>query len=178
MQIALVKAIPASRRSFRTASAFLRIRVGATLLVAALCSVPLDSVACSTRGSPPSDSELFARASEVFVARVTSTKLARFNRRLCDWQAEECEYVRASYTLIEQIKGRTPQRGHVKDVTFGIGNCSLGLMAGWYYVFYISDEHRAVLHPDGSFAVGPELDPERLDELRTIGTSPHNRPWD
>jgi hypothetical protein len=148
----------------------------ATFILAVLCSIPLDAISCSTRGPGPTDSEIFAQATEVFVARVTSTELARFSRRVCAEEAEQCEYVRASYTVIEQVKGRTPRRGHVKDVTFGPGNCSLGLLAGWYYVFYISDEYRSVLHPGGSFAVGPDLDPERLDELRSIGTSPHNRP--
>lgn len=149
-----------------------------TLLLVALCGVPLDAFSCSSRDPRPTDADLFSRATEVFVARVSSTKLAHFSRRLCGVDPEECEYIRADYTLVENIKGHAPRRGHVKDLPFGPGNCSLGVMAGWYYVFYINDEHRLVLHPGGSFALGLYLEPEQLGELRAIGQPPHARPED
>jgi hypothetical protein len=142
-------------------------------LVAFACT-GANAIACSSK-HPPTDAELFERADEVFIAKITATKLARFGRDVCD-DVEECEYVRGDYELVDSFKGKPHRRGYVSDVVLGPGNCSLGLVAGWYYVFYVTDEYRMVLTPGGSFPIGSHLDETRRSRLEAIAVSPHARP--
>jgi hypothetical protein len=145
-------------------------------VVAILAIAPV-SHACSVRPRP-SDEQLFDRASEVFIAKVDSVKLVRMPKRLCDGDEEECEYVRGTYALVETLKGNPRRSGHVNDMILGPGNCSLGLFPGWYYVFYVSDRERFVLHPGGSFAIGPYPDEGQINDARAVKEHPHSRPRD
>jgi hypothetical protein len=144
---------------------------------AAVFALAPASHACSVHPRP-SDEELFERTSEVFIAKVSSVKLARMPKRLCDGDAEECEYVQGRYELVEALKGNPRRTGHVNDMLLGPGNCSLGLFPGWYYVFYVLDRERFVLHPGGSFAIGPYPDEKQFREARSVKEHPHSRPRD
>jgi hypothetical protein len=123
-------------------------------------------MACSFK--PRSSEELFADASTVFRARVTEVKLAT----LADPSipTEHVEVVEGRYEIREVFKGAPSRTGIVRDLPFGPGNCSLGLLPGMEYVFF-PGEHEMVLLPSGSFAFfnaeGSEVKP-RLEALRKL----------
>lgn len=117
------------------------------------------------------DEQLIAEAKNVFRARVTEVKLAS----LVDPTnaARTFEVVEARYEVKEVLKGAPPTSGIVRDLPFGPGNCSLGLLPGLEYVF-LPGEHEMVLAPSGSFAYfnteGTAVQP-RLDSLRKLAAT-------
>lgn len=134
---------------------------------------------CSRRGPGPTDRQLFDNASSVFVARVVETKLSRFPRSQCEDEGmnpNECYYVEATFELVESLKGRVSNRGKVSDLVFGPGNCSLGLMAGWYYVFYTQADHNFVPFIDGSFVLNSTIDNRERGIIQRLKEAPHPRP--
>ena len=103
--------------------------------------------ACSTRGDPPTDEQLFKKASSVFVAHVlrTEEKSIRVETK------NPYLVVEAEFRVVEILKGQPPSDGKVRDLVFGPGNCSLGLLAGLDYLFFIQDDqYNFVLWPTGS----------------------------
>jgi hypothetical protein len=130
----------------------------------------VQAMACSSL-SHPTDSELFAGAKAVFRARVTEAKLAKFANPYNP--SEVVEVVEAKYEIREVYKGTPSASGVVRDLPFGPGNCSLGLMPGMEYVFY-PDKNDMVLIFSGSFgyfnADGTEVKP-KLEALRTLSGS-------
>jgi hypothetical protein len=129
--------------------------------------VPL-SEACSS-SKKYTDKELFIKANSVFRARIVETKIVQF--RNPDNLSEVGEVVEAKFEIKEIFKGAPPRSGIVRDIPYGIGNCSLGLLAGVEYVFF-PGENDSVLLLSGSFGfINPDA-PEmkrRLDELRNWG---------
>ena len=98
-----------------------------------------------------------------------------------EFDAEEANepVIQGDFRLLESLKGNVPATGHVYDLPLGLGNCSLGLMAGWDYVFVIPkpDEKMGGLWfvgwPTGSAGLGPyrdagQPDPEELVEIRKL----------
>lgn len=147
-------------------------------IVLALAAPPAD--ACSRRHHP-TDEQLFDEATHVFVARVVSTQLKRLRGRECevgDLDDDDCEYVEARYELAESLKGSPGRRGKVRDLVFGPGNCSLGLLAGIYYVFYLDSDHNWVPHINGSFPLGPFYEDREREAVQRIREYPHQRPGD
>lgn len=126
------------------------------------------SEACSS-SVKLTDEELFVKARPVFRARVTETKVAQFSNP--ENLSEVTEVVEAKFEVREIYKGSPPPSSIVRDVPYGIGNCSLGLLAGVEYVFFPGD-HDLVLIYSGSFGLlnpeGKDVKP-RLDELRNFG---------
>ncbi len=114
------------------------------------------------------DEALFRKAKSVFRARVVETKIVQF--RNPDKLSEVGEVVEAKFEVKEVFKGEPPRSGVVRDIPYGIGNCSLGLLAGVEYVFF-PEEHELVSF-GGSFGLinpdGTEMK-SRLDELRNLG---------
>lgn len=112
--------------------------------------------------------ELFGKASSAFRARITEAKLVSFANPMNP--AERVEVVEAKYEVREVFKGTPPASGIVRDLPFGPGNCSLGLLPGTEYVLFPS-ENDFVLIYTGSFgffnAEGSEVKP-RLDTLRKL----------
>lgn len=110
----------------------------------------------------------FRKASEVFLARIVSTKemVCRDSRFPGD-----IPVVEGRYQLKEIFKGNPSAEAPVRDFVFGFGNCSLGLLAGLHYVFFVYDDHRFVLLPNGIAAI-VNLDSanvqEYLAQLRTF----------
>ncbi len=147
------------------------------LLVAAACSSPV--FGCSSAKPQPSDLELFESAREVFVARVVETKLSILREPDCEPDPEDpdfCSYVSGTYELQKALKGAPPVHGLVSDAVMAIGNCSLGLVAGWYYVFYLGADDNFVLHPTGSFSLGPYFDEQEQKIVRTLEEPERERP--
>lgn len=143
------------------------------LSVLGLLPVLLLSAAALACDAPARDeAALYAAARDVFVARVLSTQLRRLTPRQCEvnaMQAEHCAYVLGRFETVEVFKGAPPRRGEVRDLVATPGNCSLGLMAGQYYVFYTDTEQRWVPRQRGSFVLGPYLDDAARARLAAIG---------
>jgi hypothetical protein len=126
------------------------------------------SEACSS-SKKYTNEELFTKANSVFRARVVETKIVQF--RNPDNLSGVGEVVEAKFEVKEVFKGEPPRSGIVRDIPYGIGNCSLGLLAGVEYVFF-PGENDSVLLLSGSFGFenpdGKEIK-KRLDELRNWG---------
>jgi hypothetical protein len=153
----------------------MRLRVVVAML-AAMVAPAAD--ACSRRFHP-TDAQLFSEAEHVIVARVVSTQLRQLPRKECEADGldeDECSYVEAKYELSDVLKGSLRGRGKVRDLVFGPGNCSLGVLAGFYYVFYIDKEHNWVPHISGSFPLGPSYGERERQAVERVRVSPHQRP--
>ncbi len=133
-----------------------------------------DVAACSVHPKP-TDEELYSNADRVFVGRIMRTDLREISREECD--AEECEIIEGRYRLVESIKGTTRRTGKVVDSIFGPGTCSIGLIAGWYYVFYTGPDN-VVAWPGGTYAIGPWLRDKDLEAARNLKLPGHKRPED
>ncbi len=153
------------------------MRLSVALAVLAVMTAPAAD-ACSRRPNP-TDAQLFSEAEHVIVARVVSTELRQMPRSGCDADGlddNECSYVEAKYELSEVLKGSVRGRGKVRDLVFGPGNCSLGVLAGFYYVFYIDKEHNWVPHINGSFPLGPVYGERERQAVERVRQPPHQRP--
>jgi hypothetical protein len=153
------------------------MRLITATIVVLLLIASRSSDACSRRPHA-TDAQLYDEAKQVFVARITSTRVRTLSPAKCDDDDDECSYVEATYVLSHTIKGNPRRVGKVSDLVFGPGNCSLGLLAGWYYVFYVGSDSNFVPHIAGSFPVGPSLSPDDISELLRIKEPPHSRPRD
>lgn len=123
--------------------------------------------ACSS-SKKYTEEELFTKAKSVFRARIIETKIVQF--RNPDNLSEAGEVVEAKFEVREIFKGEPPRSGIVRDVPYGVGNCSLGLLAGIEYVFF-PEEHDLVSF-GGSFGFVNSNRVEmkkRLDQLRNWG---------
>ena len=147
------------------------------VLSACLLFAPLRAAACSVE-ERISDEEKFARAKEVFLARVIRVEEAATPAR---WGSVEFKAVQGTYKLLEVFKGEPKDGDTVLDFVFNPGNCSLGIMAGLYYVFFIRPENRLVLWVGGSRGYinlegsVPKADIARFRTLGRKTESPPNR---
>jgi hypothetical protein len=126
------------------------------------------------------DAGYFDDADEVFVGRIVKTELRPFNKSECDREIVDsgfCNYVIGYFELVQAIKGAPPRRGEVREFINSPGMCSLGLLPGWYYVFYTKPkENRMVLYTEGSFPLGWSYD-ERVKEIvQHLREQGHPRP--
>jgi hypothetical protein len=117
------------------------------LLAIPLAAVSFAALPCSFKAK--SDEQLFSEATSIFRARVTEVKLATLDDP--SQPERKTEVVEARYVVKEVLKGTPPLSGVVRDLPFGPGNCSLGLLPGLEYVF-VPGEYEMVLLPSGSFA--------------------------
>lgn len=102
--------------------------------------------ACSIRDLASED-EKFAQAKEVFLARIVRVEESAKPERI---GSTEIKAVQGTYKLLEVFKGEPKDNDTVVDFVFSPGNCSLGIMAGLHYVFFIRPENRLVLWVYGS----------------------------
>jgi hypothetical protein len=142
-----------------------------TIAIVALClSATANAEACST-SNPPTEQELFSRATSVFRARVTEARLSRLANPANP--AEQVDVVEARYEVKEVFRGTPPSAGFVRDLPFGPGNCSLGVLPGMEYVFF-PGEHDLVLIYSGSFGYfnpdGSEVK-QHLEALRHMSAT-------
>ena len=148
------------------------------IFIAASLFTLSSALACSR---PPADDVLFERAAEVFVARIVETELQPFSRKECDRElvdSDSCNFVIGHFELVEALKGTPPRRGKVREFIFTPGACSLGLVAGWYYVFYATAKERMVLYTDGSFPLGWSYDEKAKEVVQHLREQGHPRPKD
>jgi len=121
-----------------------------TLLLSLLALAPGIALACSTLGPPPTDEELFEKASTVFVAHITKTEEVTLSFPLST-APTPVPGVEGTFRVVEILKGKPPEDAKVQDLVFGPGNCSLGLFAGLDYLFFLRGD-KWVLWPTGSRA--------------------------
>lgn len=84
--------------------------------------------------APLTEEELFNGARAVYLAEVTDTKLIKESDDDTSW-----EIIEANFTILEKFKGPEEPITKVHDLSFGFGNCSIGLMSGMEFVFFISE---------------------------------------
>jgi len=157
----------------------MRLAIASLLSICMAAAFPI-AEACSRRVQP-TDAQLFSEAEHVFVAKVVATTLRQVPRRQCEAEElneDECAYVEGRYELVQTLKGTPRRRGTVRDLVFGPGNCSLGLLAGFYYVFYMDRQHNWVPHINGSFPLGPFFEARERQAVDRIREPPHMRPQD
>jgi hypothetical protein len=117
-----------------------------TLTLAILLLLPVRAGACSMP-EPASEEEKFAQAKEVFLARVVRVEETGKPERI---GGSEIKTVQGTYKLLEVFKGEPKDGDKVLDFVFTPGNCSLGIMPGLFYVFFVRPENRLVLWVNGS----------------------------
>ena len=144
-----------------------------------LCSISLCAVlilaspsatsASSTTQPPPTTEQQFAEATAVFVARLLRTEEAQMV-----WDGKTEPIVEGTFRVIEVLKGQPPPDQKVRSLVFGPGNCSIQLLAGWDYVFFLYKDSNFVFWPGGSVGTfnidgtGPK---RLLEELRSLAKS-------
>jgi hypothetical protein len=123
--------------------------------------------ACSTRGpdGSPTIEQLFAKSTSVFVAHILRTQESAL-------KVSDIPIIEGEFRLVEVIKGTPPPDYKVRDFVYGYGNCSLGLLAGLDYVFFIQKEnHDLVVWPSGSqplININGKESAEFLEKLRRL----------
>jgi hypothetical protein len=139
-------------------------------LIAVSISQVLPGYACSQPGKPtPTEEELFAQASSVFVAHLTSVEE---NSAPNDMKEIYKNIVVGSFETIELIKGKLPPNGKVKSAPYGFGNCTIPLLAGADYIFFLQKDDDYVTFVSGS--AGPILNlhatkvREKIEKLRAL----------
>jgi hypothetical protein len=122
----------------------------------------------------PTTEQHFAKATAVFVARIVRTDEGELNLAGRTWPI-----VAGTFRTIEVLKGRPPEDMKVRSLIFGPGNCTIPLLAGWNYVFFLGpggalidhDNHNLVWWTNGSFPA-PNLEATSvkpvLDDLRKL----------
>jgi hypothetical protein len=149
------------------------------LLALVICGIGTFPVAACMPKPGQTDARLFEEADEVFVARVIKTELvpvARTDRCPSD---DFCNYIAASYSLVQSLKGAPPEHGQVRENIFAPGLCGLGLVSGWYYVFYTTPkDNRMVLYTEGSFPLGPSYNDSSKQVVQRLRKPGHVRPKD
>jgi len=118
----------------------------ATFLAILVAASALRAEACSIRDLA-TEEEKFAQAKEVFLARIVRIEETAKPERLGN---TDIKAVQGTYKLVEVFKGEPKDSDTVVDFVFNPGNCSLGIMAGLHYVFFIRPENRLVLWVYGS----------------------------
>ena len=114
-------------------------------VVLALAAAP-DAGACSLE-EKTTEEQKFAMAKEVFLARMVRVEESEQPQRVGN---TDVRTVTGTYKLLEVFKGEPRDGGTVIDFVFTPANCSLGIMAGLYYVFFIRPDSRLVLGVNGS----------------------------
>jgi len=145
----------------------LNVFVFILLLVTLLPSV---SFACSCKER--TDSELYKNAKAVFLAEVTLTEIEKDES-----ENSLGDMVIAKFRVIESFKPGSAEITEVRDLSFGFGNCSIGLTSGMEYVFYVSNDKGKFTNYvgmcTGSRPVNLQADEanELLDRIRKLGST-------
>jgi len=80
------------------------------------------------------EQQLYADAEAVFLAEVTDTHLKRAGTS----KGPPGDVVEARVDILEYFKKPGYDIETVRDAPFGIGNCSIGLMSGVKYIFFVA----------------------------------------
>jgi hypothetical protein len=174
-----------SKRDFGSEVALGRCAV-LGLIALGFSILPIESgSACSWKGGEPSLRGQLQSAESVFIARVISTRevppgehLSRESLAELTQEEQTDRLIEAKYRLVERLKGEPPEIPHVYDLPLAHGNCSLGLFAGWDYLFVLqpadpANSLRFVGFSSGSFGLGAyrnadDPDTSELEEVRAL----------
>jgi len=145
--------------------------LAALLLAISIAQVSPAAACSSLPGKPlPREEELFSQASVVFVAHLKSVaEIAAPD----DMKGAYKQILEASVSTMEVIKGTPPADAKVRSAPFAYGNCTLPLLAGADYIFFLQDQDPYITFLTGS--AGPILNldgtevRERLKKLRSLG---------
>jgi hypothetical protein len=96
---------------------------------------PADRV--DANSPPPITAKQFERANSVFVARVVRTEVMPIEETHVVFGGKEHPVVEATFQTIEVLKGRPPDDNKVRSLVHGFGNCTIMLLAGMDYVFFL-----------------------------------------
>jgi hypothetical protein len=99
----------------------------------------------------PTPEELFAQAATVFVAHVIKVQ----EMTASDMDKHEAGTVQATFRAIEILKGSPPSSSSVLSDMYSYGNCTLPLLAGADYIFFMKDDNDHINSLEGS--AGPIL---------------------
>jgi hypothetical protein len=103
-------------------------------------------------GTPqPTPEELFAQAATVFVAHVIKVQ----EMTASDTDKHETGTVQATFRAIETLKGSPPSSSYVLSDMYSYGNCTLPLLAGADYIFFMKHDNDHINSLEGS--AGPIL---------------------
>jgi hypothetical protein len=116
------------------------------LALTGICAALSTANACSSLEPEPTDEQLFAKASAVFVAHIVRTE----ETEGLFGQSHE-KLVEATFDVMEALKGDPPSDRKIKSFVYGPGNCSVPLLAGIDYLILLR-EGNWVLFPYGSQA--------------------------
>jgi hypothetical protein len=97
----------------------------------------------------PTPEELFAQAATVFVAHVIKVQ------EMTGSDLEKHKTVQATFRAIEKLKGSPPSSSYVLSDMYSYGNCTLPLLAGADYIFFMKDDNDHINSLEGS--AGPIL---------------------
>jgi hypothetical protein len=125
--------------------------------------------ACSrVPGTPePTAKELVDNAATVVVAHLIKVEEAGTSDEV-GWNVELIE---GTFRPIELLKGELPAENKVRSLVYGPGNCTIPLMPGWDYIFYLNGEHNFVSFPTGSMGfidLESQAAKEALAEVRAL----------
>ena len=121
------------------------MRAAILALVLGLLAIP-GAKACSME-EKTTEEQKFAMAKEVFLVRMVRVEESAQPQRVGN---TEVKTVTGTYKLLEVFKGEPKDGDTVTDFVFTPSNCSLGIMAGLYYVFFIRPDNRLVPWVNGS----------------------------
>ena len=119
----------------------------AILLIVLATLLPAFHAAACPMEEKTTEGQKFAMAKEVFLARIVRVEESANPERVGN---KEVKTVTGTYKLLEVFKGEPRDGDTVTDFVFTPANCSLGSMAGLYYVFFIRPDNRLVLWVNGS----------------------------
>lgn len=119
---------------------YMKIKICRSVLpffIGVLFMMPVSAEACSCRGAIDITSH-FIRAQYVVIAEVTDTKLVKTIHK-----EHDLEYIVADIKTIEALKKPEGASvlGKVMDLVPENGNCSIGLISGMEYVFFVDSCH-------------------------------------
>ena len=108
-----------------------------SLSLGAVLFSPTPSHACSCRGATDITSR-FIRAQDVVIAEVTNTELIKTVHK-----EHDLEYIVADIKVIEDLKRHPESKPLTKviDLVPEPENCSITLISGMEYVFFVDDRH-------------------------------------
>lgn len=135
----------------------------------------LPTVAAACQYEYRADARIFNQAKAVFRARITAVALATDGEQDAGGASPKATLVEGRFELGEVYKGTPPISGLVRDLPYGFGNCSLGLVPGWEYVFFLGDGDLVSL-PSGSFSFTHPDAPDIRDKLERLGEFARRHP--
>lgn len=134
-----------------------------------LLAGPSSAWACSLDPTlpEPTPEERFEKAAIVVAAHMLKVEEVEAPNEI----GQDMLWVEGTFRPIELLKGELPAGNKVSGPAYGPGNCSLPLLAGSDYIFYLDGEKNFVIWPSGSemfFSLDTPDGKKVLDDLRVL----------